>query len=301
MKFKNVISVLVMVIAILALGACAYGVFSGGGPGSYEFLSINGENVQIYGKGLYQKDSISIATQGIAQDIVTMVLGIPLLLIALYSYRRDSLKGRLLLTGTIGYFLYTYASYCFVWMYNSFFLIYVALMSASFFAFVLTMMSFDIENLRACFKEELPVKRLGGFSILFGVMIALMWIGKIVPALLQGTLPAGLDHYPTLIIQALDLGFIVPAAILSGILLMKKRPFGYLLSSIIYMKGITMATAVTAMLFGQMMAGLKVGAAEILIFPLINIGIIYCMYQIVSGINEPGYKVEKTAKQFIDK
>lgn len=297
MKFKGVISVLVLCIAVFSLIACAYGVFTNQGQGQYEFVSINGETVQIYGKGLYQKDSVAIVTQGIAQDVVTMVLGVPLLLLSLYFFRKGSLKGSLLLTGTIGYFLYTYVSYCFIWMYNSFFLVYVFLMSASFFAFVLGMMSIDIENLGSFFNEKIPVKRLGGFLIFFGIMIGMMWIGKIVPPLLNGTLPAGLDHYPTLAIQALDLGFIVPVAILSGVLLIKRRPFGYLLVSVVYMKGITMATAVTAMLVGQIMAGIKIGLAEILIFPIINIGIIYCMVLVLKNIKEPGFKAGKAYKQ----
>lgn len=297
MKFKGTITALVLLIAALSLLACAYGVFSAQGPGQYEFTSIHGEKVQIYGRGLYQKDSVAIVAQGIAQDIVTMIMGVPILLTALFFFRRGSLRGRLLLTGTLGYFLYTYASYCFVWMYNSFFLIYVLLMSASFFAFTIAMMSFDMQHFGNLFSEKLPVRRLGGFSITFGVLIGLMWIGKIIPPLIRGTMPLGLDHYPTLVIQALDLGFVVPVAILSGVLLIKKRPFGYLLSAVIYMKGATMATAVTAMLIGQIIAGLKVGIAELVIFPVINIGIIYCMFQIVNGVREPKSNFERLKNQ----
>jgi hypothetical protein len=296
MKFKDSISLLVILISVFSLIACVYGVFSSGGPGQSEFLSIHGENIQIYGKGLYQNDSVSVVSQGIAQDIVTMALGVPLLLIALYLYRKESLKGKLLLTGTLGYFLYTYASYCFLWMYNSFFLVYVFIMSASFFAFTLSMISYDIQNLGACFDKKLPVKRLGIFLIFFGVMIGMLWLGRIAPPLLDGSLPAGLDHYPTLVIQAMDLGFIVPVAIIAGVLTIKRSPFGYLLSSVIYMKGVTLATAVTAMLVMQVLAGLKVGMAEIIIFPMINIGIIYCMFSILKGINEPKYKVINIAK-----
>ncbi|MDF2839776.1 MAG: hypothetical protein K0Q99_547 [Clostridia bacterium] len=296
MKFKGSISILAILIAALSFIACTYGVFSNEAAGQTEFLSIYGESVQIYGKGLYQKDSVAVATQGIAQDIVTLVVGLPLLLISLYMYRKGSFKGKLLLTGTIGYFLYTYTSYCFVWMYNSFFLIYVFLMSASLFAFILTMMSFDFDKLDSYFDKKLPIRLLGGFLIFFGVMIGLMWIGRIVPPLMKGNLPIGLEHYSTLVIQAMDLGFIVPVSILSGVLVMKRRPFGYLLSSVIYMKGITLATAVTAMLVGQLLMGVKVGMAEIIIFPVINIFIVYCMFLILKGIKEPEYQSIKASK-----
>lgn len=301
MEFKKSITILSIFIAVLSFVACAYGVFSYEGPGSYEYVSIHGEKVQLYGRGLYQKDSLSAAAQGISQDIVTMILGISLLLISLYIYRRGSLKGRLLLTGTLGYFLYTYSSYCFVWIYNSFFLVYVAIMSASFFAFVLAMMSFDIPNLGSCFSEKLPVKRLGGFLVFFGILLGMLWLGRIVPPLINGTLPIGLEHYATLVIQALDLGFVVPIAIVSGILVLKRKAFGYLLSSVICIKSITLASAVTAMLIGQLLAGIEVSLAELLIFPIVNLGIIYCIFLILKNIREPKSGLIKTVGIVLEK
>lgn len=46
-----------------------------------------------------------------------------------------------------------------------------------------------------------------------------MWLGRIILSLLSHSVPPGLEHYTTLPIQALYLGFIVPAAVLSGILI----------------------------------------------------------------------------------
>jgi hypothetical protein len=121
-------------------------------------------------------------------------------------------------------------------------------MSASFFAFTLLMMSFDIKNLSPAFNKKLPVKFLGGFQIFFAAALWLLWMGKIIPTITKGTVPVGLEHYTTLVIQGLDLGFIVPIALLSGVLLIKRKPFGYLLSSVIIMKGFTMGAALTAMI-----------------------------------------------------
>ncbi|NYE08157.1 hypothetical protein F4694_005000 [Bacillus niacini] len=134
MIYKRTISLLVILITILSIFSTSYAIVSNQGPGEYEYRSIFGEKVSIYGKGLYSHDSVSMAAQAIAQDYVTLFLGVPLLLLSFYMYRKGFLKGSLLLTGTLGYFLYTYASYSFLSMYNSMFLTYVALMSASFFA-----------------------------------------------------------------------------------------------------------------------------------------------------------------------
>ncbi|SHH75180.1 hypothetical protein SAMN02745135_01960 [Caloranaerobacter azorensis DSM 13643] len=223
MKFRKTISLLTLCIIILYFIAASYGILSDNGNGQYEYKSIHGKTISIYGKGLYKNDSVSVASQAIAQDIVTIILGIPLLIISLYLSRKGLIKGRLLLTGTLGYFLYTYTSYSFLSMYNSLFLIYVMLMSLSFFAFTLAMMSFDIQDLSLYFDEKLPVKFLGCFLIFIAFAIGMMWLGRIVPSLINNTLPNGLEHYTTLVIQALDLGFLVPTGIISGILVIKKE------------------------------------------------------------------------------
>jgi hypothetical protein len=158
MKNKKAIHLLVYLITILSIGAASYAIFSNQGAGVYEYRSIFGKTVSIYGRGLYKHDSVSMAAQAIAQDYVTLFLGVPLLILSLYLSRKGRLKGQLLLTGTLGYFLYTYASYSFLSMYNSLFLVYVILMSASFFAFTLAMMSFEVSKLNLFFKEKLPVK-----------------------------------------------------------------------------------------------------------------------------------------------
>jgi hypothetical protein len=53
-----------------------------------------------------------------------------------------------------------------------------------------------------------------------------------------------------LAIHALDLGLIVPLAILSGVLLTRRRGWGYLLASVASIKGLTMGIAVSAMVGG---------------------------------------------------
>lgn len=289
MKYKRTISLLIGCIIILSVFASLVGIFSNAGSGVRQIESFRGETIKIYGKGLYGNDSVAVAAQGIAQDIITVALGVPLLIVSLYLALKDSLRGRLLLTGTLGYFLYTYISYVFLWMYNPMFIVYVMLMSASFFAFTLLMMSFDIKNLSSAFNKKLPVKFLGGFQIFFAAALWLLWMGKIIPTITSGTVPVGLEHYTTLVIQGLDLGFIVPIALLSGVLLIKRKPLGYLLSSVIIMKGFTMGAALTAMIISQYIAGVSMGIIEIIMFPMFSLVIFYCMILLLKNINCKGY------------
>jgi len=286
MKNQKSISILVFVITIFAISAASYAVFSTQGAGQYEYRSIFGETVSIYGVGLYKHDSVSMAAQAIAQDYVTLFLGIPLLIFSLYLSRKGRLKGHLLLTGTLGYFLYTYASYSFLSMYNSLFLVYVILMSASFFAFTLAMMSFEIAKLPLFFKEKLPVKLIGGFLLFASFLFGMMWLGKIMKPLINHTPVEGIEHYTTLVIQALDLGFVVPIGIISGILLIKRKPFGYLLGPVIIIKDITLLTALTAMVLLQLQAGVEVQPIVVALVIGLNLIVIYLMILILKNVKE---------------
>lgn len=204
--------------------------------------------------------------QGKASDFVTLMFAIPLLLLSLIFSCKGSFRARLLLSGTLGYFLYTYMSYTFLWMYNPFFIIYVILMSASLFAFVLSLMNFDIQNIPSMFSDKLPVKFLSGFQFFVAFAIGMLWLGRIAPSILNGAVPVGLEHYTTLVIQGMDLGFVIPAAIISGMLLIRKKPFGYLLSSVIILKGVTMLTSISAMIINMALSGVDINVIEVIVF-----------------------------------
>lgn len=284
---KKPISFLVFLIAVCSFTATTYGIFSNYNHGQSEFKSIFGQTISIYGKGLYKNDSVAMASQAIAQDYVTLFLGIPLLLLSFYYAKKGLIKGRLLLTGTLGYFLYTYISYSFLSMYNKMFLVYVLLMSASFFAFTMMMISFEMGTLQEYFGQQLPVKWIGGFLLFVSFIFSMMWLGKIVPSLFSSAPPAGLEHYTTLVIQALDLGFVIPVGILAGILVIKRTAFGYLLSSIMIIKDITLITALTMMIILQMIAGIKVSIGLLAVVVLINLLVIFCLVVLMKNVNEP--------------
>lgn len=271
MKNVKMMMILLGLITLLSSVASLSGLFYSEVSGDMLHVSVFDEQVQLKGTGLYKNDSVSVAAQGIASDFVTIVLAVPMLVISAYFAFKGSFKGKLALTGTLGYFLYTYMSYTFLWMYNPLFLGYVALMSLSFYAFVLMLTSFELNSIGAHFKASLPVKYLGGFQIFIGIMLLFLWLGKIVPTIsyddmLTVTAPVGLEHYTTLVIQGMDLGFIVPTAFLSGLAILNRKPIGYLLSSVVIFKAITMLTAITAMMINMALSGVTISPVEVTVF-----------------------------------
>jgi len=174
------------------------------------------------------------------------VVGLPLLIISAVLAFRGSMRGKLLMTGTLGFFLYTYMSMASLASYNAWFLVYVVIFALSLYAFILSLMSFDLAALPKAFSQKLPHGWIAGLMFLVGGFLLFAWLGRIVPPLLQNETPA-LENTTTLIIQFMDLALIVPMAFLGGILLLRREAWGYLLSSIMLTKGITLGLGVSAM------------------------------------------------------
>ncbi|WP_407356097.1 hypothetical protein [Methanolobus sp. WCC5] len=233
MKNNRIVTILVLLITILSGYAAVVGITSDDGPGEYEYTSIRSDDITIYGKGIYQHMSADVAIQGIAQDYVTLFIGIPLLLIGSFLFAKKSIKGQLLLSGTLMYFLVTYLFYTAMGMYNSLFLCYVLLLCLSFFAFMLTFSSFDPGNIGKLFRSQRLLQYAGIFLVLNSLMVASLWLSIIIPPLLDGSVyPGQLQHYTTLVVQGFDLGLLLPIAIVSGALAVKRNSYGYLFTTI---------------------------------------------------------------------
>jgi hypothetical protein len=220
-----------------------------------------------------------------ANDLVMMVLGLPLLAISLRLALRGSLRGQLLLTGTLGFILYTYVTMCFGAAYNPLFLVYVALFTLSLFAFILSMMSFDLATLPKHFAEKLPRRPIAGMLFFAAGFLALAWLGRIIPTIPRDQVPV-LENVTSMFIQAMDLGLIVPLCVLSGILLLRRSAWGYLLASVSITKFLTMGIAVSLMGLNMARVGVPVSVVQLGVFltiALINLGMVIVLLRSVKG------------------
>jgi hypothetical protein len=182
-------------------------------------------------------------------------VAIPLLIAATASYRRGSLRGSLLLTGTLAYFLYNGAQLVFAYAYNSLFLLYITLFGASLFATILAYRSVEPQTLAARTAKRLPRRPIAGFLFVVGGSLVIVWVGlSIVPALLQGAAPE-LAGATTLITHALDVGVIAPTAVIAGVLLLRRVPEGVLLSGALLTMAAILGGAVLALSAAQIAAG----------------------------------------------
>ncbi|RYZ47525.1 MAG: hypothetical protein EOP49_21110 [Sphingobacteriales bacterium] len=278
MKHSRTLTMIVVLIAMAAVVCACGGIFSEGGPGPYDHRSIHGQEVHIWGRGLYRDMSAEVAPQGVAQDYVTLFIVLPALLLSLYHARKGSVRAATVLTGILGYFMVTYIFYLAMGMYNAFFLLYVLLAGLGFYGFILAFMNVR----KPGGPDSITSIRFGAWLLIIeSSVIALLWLSVVVPPLLDGTvIPAQVEHYTTLIVQGFDLAILLPAAFLSGVLLLRKNPWGMLLAPVYLVFLSLLMTALTAKVIAMAILGANV-VPVIFIIPLMNLLTVLAAFSIL--------------------
>lgn len=177
-------------------------------------------------------------------------------------------------------------SYAFLMFYNPLFLLYVADMALSFYGFVISIQLLKQEEVVEKLQDNMRTKGLRIFLIITGVVIALMWCGRILPMIGNGKAPVGLDNYSTLGIQVLDLGVIVPACFVISHLLKVKDKLGYILGPVIIIKAVTLVVAVLTMALCMSLSGIEVAPVEYISFGGICIVAFYFLIRVLKQIRE---------------
>jgi hypothetical protein len=231
MNTSNLVTAVSSLIALMAMFAAANGLFWRRDGSPFSFTTLRNQHVKIFGQGLYRYDTLFFGAGFKGQDGVVLFLGIPLLIISIILYRRGSVTGQLLMTGTLGYFLYIYASMAFGAAYNRLFLVYIALFSASLFTFVQVFSNVDLETIASHLLYGLPNRGLAVFMFVAGFVTLVVWGAPLISALVKGWPPDRIGTYTTMVTYALDLAIITPAAVLCAVLVLRGDPWGYVIAA----------------------------------------------------------------------
>lgn len=263
MKHVNVITGLAWLTGVLAFVAVGAAFLWPQDGAPFTVTSLRGQAVQIYGRGLYRFDTLFTGAANRGNDVVTLVLGVPLLVYTTLRYRRGSLRGALLLLGTLVYFLYLYSSYALGIAFNRLFPLYIALFSASLFAFVLLFASIDRQHLADQLAPNLPRRAIAGFMVFSGLATLVIWLLPLLNDLALNQLPPASGVYTTKITDVLDLGIITPATFIAGTLIWRRYPVGYLVAFSLLVLEMLLLPMIAAQTVSQLAAGITFTTAEI--------------------------------------
>ena len=237
-----------LIVALLVGIASIIGVFFRGDMSSAEVVSVRGEHYEMVTTGIYRYNSLRMVAEGVGWDVFTLFIALPALLFILPLLARGSLAGRLLAMGLLAYFFYQYLMYALAWAFGPLFLFYIIIYVLGLAGTIWLAASIDVDMLAQQVSETFPRRSMIALNVIMSLILILMWVQRIAAGLQGDLASAMLLGQTTMVIQALDLGMVVPLALFTALALWRKKPSGYLLSAIFAVKAAAMFGAICAML-----------------------------------------------------
>ncbi|MBN1874624.1 MAG: hypothetical protein JXA33_10375 [Anaerolineae bacterium] len=257
MKIIPTFKWLIPLILVLGVFSAGIGLFyHNKDETTFLFSNIHGQTVEIYGRGIYKNDSRLAGAGFRGADAVTLLVTAPLLALTYILSLRGSQNALIIMIAALFYFLYNGASLTFSAAFNALFLVYTCLFSASLYATIMALVTFDLQLLMARVRPGFPQRGLAIFTFIAGIGTLFIWLSEIIGPLLTGTVPATLGPYTTMYTHGFDSAVITPAAVLTGIFLLQRKPLGYLLAAPILILCALIGMVVIGQTISQSIAGL---------------------------------------------
>ena len=227
----------------------------------------------IFIESTYARENMLYAAQGIGQDIVNLFIVVPILLIAAIFAWRKSKLGFLIWSGAIFYLAYSYTIYSFGLHFNNLFIAYCLILGLSFYSLIYFVIISLNENVSEWFTKGFSTKSTGIFLIVIATLFYFIWLSEIIPAILINATPKSIIESGLLInpVHVLDIAICLPALIITGITLIKKKNIGFLLAPTMMIFCIFMSIAIEAMVFVMKTKGFDANISLAIVFGLITL------------------------------
>jgi hypothetical protein len=228
----------------------ALGVFGRGDGATVIVESVRGETYDMTTNGLYAFNARRVVAEGVGWDVFTLLFVVPAMLAVTLGLVRGLLRARLFVLGLLAYLFYQYLMYAMTWAFGPLTLPFVALFAASLWGLVWVGSSVAREPLADRFDERFPRRGMAALCFILSAVLVAMWLARISAGLRGDLTEAMLLGQTTLVVQALDLGLVVPLAVFTGVMALRRGVVGYVLSSVLIVKAFAMSTAICAMVIG---------------------------------------------------
>ncbi len=180
--------------------------------------------------------------------LIVLVLGVPVLVIAMLRTSRGSARWPIAWLGTLGYLLYQAVLFCFATPINALFLAYVAYLGLGVWSIVALVSAIDRQAFAARLLPGAPFRSIAAFTLVITAGNTVVWLTAIVPALLAAD-PASLLKDTGLLtnpVYVQDLAIWLPLFTVAGIACLRRRPWGYLVTGaalvMLSLEGVGVAT-----------------------------------------------------------
>lgn len=190
-------------------------------------LLIAGLVTALAAAGLLAGDAVyrsqELRESFVTNDVVNLVIGVPILLIALWLARRGKLIGLLFWPGALFFLLYNAAIvYVYALPLGWAWLLYLILLALVLYALIGLMASIDGGAVQSRLQGRVPERLAGGVMIGLGVVFLLIVGGEVAGAI-AGQTPIGRAQLAVYVADFTT----IPAWIVGGVLLWRRQALGY--------------------------------------------------------------------------
>jgi hypothetical protein len=170
--------------------------------------------------GLYPSEELRQSL--LPNDVVNLLVGVPILLISLRLTRGGKLRGLLLWPGAMVYVLYNYIAYLVALPLSGMTAVFLALVGLSVYTLVDLFASIEIGAVGDQLDGKVPARTAGGILAVFGILFIFRVIFLAVSAQIS-EMPIEPIELGTLIADLV----ISPLMVVGGVLLWRRKSFGY--------------------------------------------------------------------------
>jgi hypothetical protein len=192
-------------------------------------LAFVGSVIALAVEPIYAGLTPAFLPQAIAQDVGNLCVAAPALVLCAVLARRGSARALMVWLGVLAFTIYNYVIYTFSIPFGPLFPLWAAVLGLSLYAFIGGLISLDGVAIARQFRSDRAVRVSAWVLLVTAGLFGLIWLKEDVPALLTGSVQQSAAdlNLPTNPVHILDYVFFLPAAFISGIRLLKKRPFAY--------------------------------------------------------------------------
>ena len=211
----------------------------------------------------YAKETAAWSAQGAGQDFANLFLIVPALLFSARRANAGSIRALLVWQGLLLYLVYSYVLYAFYIHFGPLFLVYVSALGLSFYALAGSILTVDIAALASVLGRTRSATLMSALLMTVGVLFTFLWFAEIVSALARGAVPPSVIEvgFPVNPIHVLDLALLLPAVLLTPVLLRRRNPYGFVFAAPLGIFLIAMGLAIVSIVIVMRVLGVAVSLA----------------------------------------
>lgn len=234
-------------LGVVVAAVAAVGVFDRGGA-VRDVVSPRGERYPMVIDGVYAWNAQRVVAEGVGWDLVTLCLAVPVLLLTVRGVVRGGMRSRLVALGVMAYLAYQYLEYAMTWAFGPLFPAFVVAFAGAVLLGAALLGRIDVTELAARVDRSFPARGIAVFATAMAALLTLMWSRRIAVGLQGDLVTAALDGQTTMVVQALDLGLLVPLSLVTAWRAWRGYRDGYLLAAVLAVLATGMSAAIAAML-----------------------------------------------------